>query len=657
MTKFIDAKMIDGVGYLRLSSDDGTNNESTSITNQRKIILEFAKANNINITEFYIDDGYSGYSLDRPAFNRLKQDLNSNKVNLIIAKDISRIGRHSAKTQTFLENILESGKRVITINDNYDTLDEISQDMVGIQTWVNEKHIRDTSTKVRKSIKTLQKEGKWICTVPYGYIKDMFDKTKYTIDPLIAPYVKQIFDMYINGMGLKSIAKELTDMNIPTPSMIKKQQTEARGVPSKRKVSGKWDVTVISRILKNDFYIGTLTLSKSKVRAINGKQIPLPEEERHVFKNAHEPIIDLNTFNLTQEITKNRSFGNYRGKKIQTRDNLFAGLLYCSDCGKKLTSAGGTKSTRYICRTYNVYGTSMCTSHAIMELDLIESLMEFLEHCRDNLSDVLEDIDKIIQAELQHETNSNDNIQQLIERLDETKKSLEILIEQKIRETIKNPGMIDVIDKMYNDMQNEKYKEIKSLEKQIEDQENIAIDEVEIKKSLNSALSIINNILTTKKLTKKQVLTLVDKITVYEDNGIDIYLKGNLHELCNNYFKISDNKLHKIKRYICEFILENPNKFITNDVTVSVRNKGIPLTYKTVSKIIKEDLLENKLIEIRPANHGYKLVATPEELKSTLLFNNVASNSRWQCKNNVIIDIAHSVSQWINGLAYKKELF
>lgn len=166
------------VGYLRLSKDDG-DDESSSITNQRKILLDYAKNNNMTIDEFYVDDGYSGWTMSRPNFNRLKEDLNNNEVHTVIIKDLSRLGRHNAKVNLFLENILEDDKRVIAIGDGYDTNDPRSEEMLGIRTWMNERHIKDTSNKIRKSIATLQKEGKWICSVPYGYVK-----TKYYVDTL-----------------------------------------------------------------------------------------------------------------------------------------------------------------------------------------------------------------------------------------------------------------------------------------------------------------------------------------------------------------------------------------------------------------------------------------------------------------------------------------
>lgn len=642
------------IAYLRLSKEDG-DDESVSIANQRKIITDYARNNNIVIDEWYIDDGYSGYTMSRPSFNRLKQDLNQNKVHTIIVKDLSRLGRHSAKVQLFLENIYEIDKRVISLGDSYDTLNENSHKFVGIQAWMNENFIRETSSKVRASIHSLQKEGKWLCSIPYGYVKDPNDKYKYYIDETIAPYVKLIFDKYIEGYGLKSLARMLTEMNVPTPSMAKKIRAESMGKVYKRRANTNWDSMGLSRILSNRFYMGTLVLGKSKKRAINGKSIETPEEDWYVFEDAHEPIIDKATFQLVQQITKNRSEKDYRGRK-QVRPNIFAGILECADCGKTLTSnSGRTGNTRYICRTYNVFGTSQCTSHAVSEREIKYSLLSFLEYCRDNLSEVISDLDNIIQAEIQTKTNSENNVLQLTNKIQDIKRSIEILIEQKMRETMKNPNMIDMIDRMYDEMLNEKYKEVQILEKQLNDQHQIALNEIELKQNLNSAMSIMNDILTSKEVTKKQVMLLVDKIVVYEDTGIDIYLKGDLHKLCNNYFHVSGSSYDMLKRLTYDFIMQNPKKFTTNEGEVYVREHGMRISYKRFSKLLKDELLSNGLIKIRPMNHGYELIATQEELKARLIPNNVANIGGWLCDNCDIFAVLIKTNEWIESIKYERQ--
>ncbi len=423
------------IAYLRLSKEDGDNTESGSISNQRKIIQEYAHKHGMHIEEedFIIDDGYSGFTMDRPGFNKIKKLLNDDVPCIIIAKDLSRIGRHSASVQLFLEKAREYGSRVITLGENCDTDIESSQQYVGIHTWANEHMIRETSRKIRDSINTTQKEGKVLGNVPYGYIKDDKQKYVYYVDEVTAPYVKLMFNLYINGQGVGKIARTLTEMNVPTPSVMRKIRAEQNGKKYNGKFSAIWETGVVSRIIRNDFYIGTLTLNKTRRRTINGKAIKQTKDEMYIFPNSHSPIIDMATWKLAQEICDKRRETDYRGMK-KSRRNIFAGSLICADCGKHLTSAGGVDgNTRYVCKTYNTHGTSQCTSHALSEQEIAYVMLDFLEYCKDNLGQVVDDLDKIIAAELQvkYETDPTSNIEQIEKSLKDTKKGIEILIEQK----------------------------------------------------------------------------------------------------------------------------------------------------------------------------------------------------------------------------------
>ena len=642
------------IAYLRLSREDGDDIESGSITNQRKIIQEWADANGVVIDEFIIDDGYSGFTLDRPGFNKIKQLLNDGTKCIIIAKDLSRIGRHSAKVQLFIENATETGSRVITLVENCDTDIEESQEYVGIHAWINEKMVRDTSKKVRKSIHTTQKEGKILGNVPYGYIKDDRQKYVYYIDEMVAPHVRTIFDLYINGCGVGKIAKTLTERNIPTPSMVRKIRAEQNGKQFKGRVATIWEAGVIAKIIRNNFYIGTLTTNKTRRKTINGKAVRQAKEDMYVFPNSHPAIIDKATWRLAQEICDQRKELDYRGKK-KNRRNIYAGLLVCADCGRHLTSAGGVDgNTRYICRTYNTHGTSQCTSHAVSEQEISYVLIDFLEYCKNNLGHIIDDLNEIIDAEMKCNSNSNGNIEEIKLSLQNAKKSVEILIEQKMRETMKNPSMVEMIDSMYDKMLNEKYKMIQVLEQQLNELQQMPIDEVEMRKDLSNALSLITDVINSKELTRKQVLLLVDKIIVHEDTSIDFYLKGNLHEICQGYFKVSGSKLAIIKRKMYDYIVENPDTFSAKYCTIYIRNSGTKLTLKTVAKIINEELVANNMVKL--SAYGYKVIGSLEDIQRILIPNNVIDIHRRISHNNVI-KVISSISEWVRSFEYKKKIF
>lgn len=638
------------VAYLRLSREDG-DDESSSITNQRKILSEYAEKNNIKIDEFYVDDGYSGYTMERPDFNRLKEDLNNDEIDTIIVKDLSRLGRHNAKVQLFLENIIEVGKRVIALGDNYDTYNEASHDMVGVQTWMNEKYVRDVSKKVRKSVETMQKEGRWITGVPYGYMLDPFKKGYYYIDPLTAPYVGEIFDMYLNGMGYNSIAINLTRRNVPTATMLTKQRIEDRGQHYRGEVAYQWAARTVKSILTNDFYTGTLTLGKTRRRSINGKKIKRPEEEHYVFEDAHEAIISKRTFQLVQELIIERA-ENFRGLRIHQRPNIFAGVLYCADCGHKLTSTGKHMNTRYVCSTYNRSGSFYCKSHGISESNIKEPLLMFLKSCRENLGEALKDLDEIIKPRLKEANSNVPNLEKSLARLEE---ELQILINQKMRETKKNQAMADMIDDAYSKVINEKYIEIKSVKTMIEDQKSEVFDDKEVYENMNAALKIFDDILASENITKKQIATIVDRIVVHEDSGLDIYLKGNLHELCTNYIQFKASDKQKIIYYTIEYIEKNPTKIVQSAIHQYCKAHGCRIRVENYKKILQLLVNDGHLVSNGGQKKGYRLATNIDELKQCYLDNIVGTSTPWLRHNNVTYELIEKINKWINATKDKKK--
>ena len=639
--KILHRELIEAVGYLRLSRDDG-DEESMSITNQRSIITEWASNHGFIIVDWYIDDGYSGYSMDRPSFNKLKEDLNNNKVNVIIAKHLSRLGRHSAKVELFLEQLLEDGKRAITINDGYDTFDERTHDMVGIHTWVNEKYVKDTSKNVRTAIDRMQKEGRFICQVPYGYILDPFVKGKYYVDKTCAVHVREIFDMYLNGYGSKAIAKILTERKIPTYWQNVKTRLERRGQTyNGREFQGIWTPNTILKMLRNDFYIGVLTLGKTKRRTINGKKIPQKEEDLVRFEDAHEPLIDKHTFKLAQEIMAERTHSNYRGS--HKGPTIFSGKLFCADCGTRLTSGPSALTQRYICRKYHLLGTEHCTSHSTNDRNLTAALIYFLGHCRDNLAEAIADL-KIISNKTKNDYQQ-DGIDMLYKDKERLEKEIAVLIEQKMRETISNPTMKELIDKTYADMINGKYKELQSIASRIESIEDELCDDIDMKKELTSVLAIFDEILASKTLSRRQVESIVDKIIVHEDDGLDIYLKGDLHELCTNYIQFKSSSKEAIVEGIIKYVYIHINEPIMQKKCEKyVRAQGVRFD-TTVFQKIYNNLIEAGYLERISPRKGC-IVTDIDKLKQALKDDTVmAYTSRCQ-KNIVTMQFLHKICQW-----------
>jgi DNA invertase Pin-like site-specific DNA recombinase len=646
--------IIEAVGYLRLSRDDG-DDESSSITNQRAIISEWADKNGFVVIKWYIDDGYSGYTMSRPDFNILKKDLNDDKVDVIIVKNLSRIGRHNAKVNLFLENIEEVGKRVIAIGDNYDTYDKNSHDMVGIKTWINEKYVKDTSRNVREAISKMQKEGRIISNVPYGYVLDPFKKGHYYIDDTCARYVQDIFDLYLNGYGVHAIAKELTLRGVPTNRQLLKQRLERRGQtytgPGSK--NNQWYPHTVYNMLKNDFYIGTLTLAKTKRRTINGKPIRQEGDDLIVFENAHEAIIDKQTFKLVQEVLIERGNISYRGQKNRTTINTFTGKLYCADCGGKMFATFSRVNKRYVCSSYHTFGTDRCTSHATNDSILKEAITYFLKHCRNNLAEAIKDLDITIKN---NSKDNGDTIYMLEKDLKRAEKELEVLLEQKVRETIENPTMKDIIDKTYSSMISSKYTDIKVLTTQLNDMRVDALDGNETRKELNDVLGIFDEIIASEEMTRKQVETIIDKIMVHDDGGLDIFLKGNLHELCTNYIQYKATNKEKIIGAIVEYAKKSPDKIVRWPLENYVRSRGNRVSHQSLQKIL-ETLADQGYLEPNDGyQNGYRVVDLDKFIDAYNGGHVIPDGPRVQY-NIVTLELIHKICTWVKTTRQVKKLF
>lgn len=385
------------------------------------------------------------------------------------------------------------------------------------------------------------------------------------------------------------------------------------------------------------------------------KKIEQPEENYYKFEDAHEPIVDKKTFQLVQEEILERTRTRFRGRKVRDRDNIFIGVLWCADCESRMTSAGHTQNTRYVCSLYNMLGTNFCSCHSVTESELKDILIYFLEHCRDNLSEAIRDLDKLIQENAKKENNNTLPI--LESDLQKVETELKLLLEQKMRETMKNPMMVDTIDEMYSKIINEKYAQINSLKTQIEDQQKTLLKSSDIASDLHSAMDIINSIIYSKKITKKQIATIVDKIVVHEDSGIDVYLKGNLHELCTNYIQIKNTNKGRILQATIDYIKENQDNIGLMAGLAYVKEQGYNIGYINYSKIFLILVDKGYLFKKKGNNTGYRLNVPFEQLQADFMNNIVDNSTSWVRKNYVTFEMVMDICKWVQGLQYKKRLF
>lgn len=323
-------------GYIRLSKEDKIKDESNSVANQKAIINSYIKKNeDLELVDFYIDDGYSGTTFDRPGFKRMIRDITENKVNTIIVKDLSRFGRNHIESDNYLENILPGyNVRFTSIIDEIDSLKNpksVSSIAVPLKNLMNDQYARDISEKVRSTLKIKQLNGEFIgVTAPYGYLKNPKDKHKFIIDKEASYIVKKIFNMILLGKSRKEIAEHLNNKNVLTPSLYKLSKENTNNEELIR--SKKWNAEIVNRILRNETYTGTVIQNiKTKPNYRVDKLIDVNKEEWIKLANHHEPIINKDKFAEVQNIL-NRKIRVNKNDDI----NLFSGYLKCSHCRSNL---------------------------------------------------------------------------------------------------------------------------------------------------------------------------------------------------------------------------------------------------------------------------------------------------------------------------------
>ena len=357
--------------YARLSQEDALDGESNSIANQKKILLKYATDNHFSNPTFFIDDGVSGVTFDRPGWNEMIRLAEAGKVQTVIVKDMSRMGRDYLKVGYYTESFFaERDIRYIAINDGVDS-DKGDNDFTPFRNLFNDFYARDTSKKIRAVMRAKGNAGEHLCTnPPYGYMKDPADKKKWMVDEEAAEIVKRIFDLCIAGKGPMQIAKLLTAEHILT---VKAHYAQRAGKPLPEKPY-HWDPKSVAGILERPEYTGCTVNFKtySKSHKLK-KRLHNARENQRIFPNTQPAIIDEQVFARVQELRENKR----RPAKQAERQGLFSGLLYCADCGSKLHFATGKNMTPqqdcYRCSRYKS-NTGDCTMHFIRE----ETLKRFV---------------------------------------------------------------------------------------------------------------------------------------------------------------------------------------------------------------------------------------------------------------------------------------
>ncbi|MFV0275455.1 MAG: recombinase family protein [Bacilli bacterium] len=520
--------------YLRLSREDKKegDNESGSIGNQRDLLLNYIKDNNLIFVDEYIDDGISGTTFDRENFNRMLQDIESKKINMVIVKDSSRLGRNYLESGLYLEQYFpERQIRCVCLNDNYDSLNQNSSasDIMPFKNIMNEFYVKDISNKVKSSVTNRRKSGKFLGTyTPYGYNKDPLDKNKLVIDETSAEVVKRIFKMFASGVALSEIARILTDEKVPIPSVYKNYN---RGMMST--MYGNWGLRTISDILQCPTYIGNLTQGRTKkISYKSKKRVRTSRDEWIVVEGACPPIIDKETFDIVQNIyNKNKNQGK------NTQDILLKGMVYCKECGHTIgfrLHKAQTKSKGEVTRCYgncNYWAKhkryAPCTPHNVKYYELEELVLKEVKKMaksvkKNNLPNLLKNNDKKVKKEKELETR----LSRLKQELSLSTKKVDDLYMDKLNGVID----LDMFKRMYNTLAEDKDKkthEIKEIETSLFNFKN------NIVKNDEQYNKIIDTFLSMKEPNIQLLTSLIDKIVIDEQKNVDIFYK--IKPLQNGY--------------------------------------------------------------------------------------------------------------------------
>ncbi len=351
--------------YIRLSKEDAGEKESESVANQRSLLASFAEQHKLDVFDIYIDDGWSGGSFERPGFLRMLADIESRKVNMVVTKDMSRLGRDYIQTGYYLERFFpEKRVRYISLLDGVDTgADSAANDVTPFKAIMNDMYARDISKKITSVKRDKQRKGLFIGgKAPYGYKLSEAQKNTISVDEDAARVVRRMFALALAGKSCREIAITLNDDEVPSPAKY-----AGLDVPAKGPYSGKWSAERVTFMLRNETYAGNMV--QGRRRKINyklKKSLQLPPEQWTVVEHTHEPLVSRDVFDKVQTLIASR-----KHTRSRTHDYLLKGVIHCAECGYPLgvierTLTRDRRALYFVCRTYQRFTSARaCTCHCI----------------------------------------------------------------------------------------------------------------------------------------------------------------------------------------------------------------------------------------------------------------------------------------------------
>lgn len=510
--------------YRRLSKDDGNSVESMSIWSQKVMLKQFAESNSIAIYDYYVDDGYSGTNFERPSFKKMITDIENGKINCVITKDLSRLGRNYLQSGAYIEMYFpQKNIRYIAIIDGIDTLNSNQNDIMPFKNILNEMYAKDTSKKVKSAIQSRMREGTYIGSkAPFGYLKDPDNKRRLIIDEKTKPIIELIYKLCLEGKGTQLISQELMKRKIPRPSAFVENAEKLYGLTEENKY--QWSHRMVLNVLRDPVYCGNMARNKRPTLSFkNSKRMYIPKSDYIYAKDTHEGIVSEEIWEQVQTMIDKRKCNNKKGLYY---DNIFQGLVRCPKCGYALTPKTDYRLKKkelidfvhFSCSTYKKYGVNACSSHRIEARDLYNIVLEDIQYHGNMALSAKEDfVEKIIEKIEVEKIDEGKELSNKLElkknQLAELDRSYEQLYEDRLEGNITERNF-NLMNVSISKKQDKLIEEIKVLEGDIE----VSFEtEDNYKKFMNN----ISKYAKIKSINRYILNQIIDKIYVYDKEEID----------------------------------------------------------------------------------------------------------------------------------------
>lgn len=545
MNKIIDQTFKVAI-YLRLSKEDddlscssGAKSESNSISNQRKLIYDFMKSHpELELYDEYKDDGKSGSNFDRAEFQRMMKDIEAGKVNCVIVKDFSRLGRNYVETGEYLERIFPFlGIRFISVSDDYDSSSANAGEKLAatLKNLINDMYAKDISKKICSTMKNKRLRGDYIGNyAPYGYLKDENNRSRLVIDHEIAPIVVEIFELRAKGIGFETICRMLNEKGYPSPGRLRYERGIITNNNKKKGSELPWNRHVLKDLLVNVVYIGNLAQGRSSQCLYKGEKYHWTKEaDWDVVEGTHEPIISMELWNKVQEINTKassdvkKSFGRYA--HLPKRPNPYGSVLRCADCGRVMKYVRSysrpkkdgvvTDYYNYKCPTNIELGDTACSKKSIRADDLDKIVLSVIRKQMDLFLDTQKTLLGLIALEKEkakHSVPAN-RVKELQDKLGQKKKLFSRLYID-FKDGILTQQEYLLARDVYQ-------KEISAYESELQELQAIKTKTKVTETGARKWNRLISRYYKTKTVTEEMVEAMVDEIRVNTDGSLDIRFK------------------------------------------------------------------------------------------------------------------------------------